>query len=362
MEAGMNIRQISERLLEQAWANNTRKQDSTVARKFADFCVLTKRVGRLKVAEPGTAAFEEQDRTLMDFIGFLASKGLDHSTCKTYLLSLGRQFLTATGVSQMTKHVRPMLCVAGLERIQGAKMKGARREKQALTAEIFSRGIRGIERVYKNENYARRMRAIVAIGISFMLRISEIIPGEGTGHYIRWGGVKWKEGKIRDKGNKKVEGITITIKSSKKSKVPVERTLAATGRETCVVRLLKEYMDGRIRVPGGEESLFAADYGMSEVSSNDVVKSIRAIASEAGEENADTDFSTKSMRIGGVTTLADKSDIEGHIIQKHGRWSSETWSKVYNRLTKETEARLAEHLSYTRPDAQATRGEARTRV
>ncbi len=98
------------------------------------------------------------------------------------------------------------------------------------------------------------------------------------------------------------------------------------------------------------------------MSSSDVMKSIRAIGSEAGQENAETDFSTKSMRIGGVTTLADKSDIEGHTIQKHGRWSSETWSKVYNRLKKEAEARLAQHLSYTRPDAQATRGEARTRV
>ncbi len=58
------------------------------------------------------------------------------------------------------------------------------------------------------------------------------------------------------KGIRKTNGLTITIKSRKKKKVPVERSLGATGRETCVARLLEEYMKGRVRVPAGQESLF----------------------------------------------------------------------------------------------------------
>ena len=60
------------------------------------------------------------------------------------------------------------------------------------------------------------MKAIIAIGINFMLRISEIVPGGNTKHYIRGDGVHW----IYDEGDKtsKPSGIRITIKSSKKCK------------------------------------------------------------------------------------------------------------------------------------------------
>ncbi len=112
-----------------------------------------------------------------------------------------------------------------------------------------------------------------------------------------------------------------------------------------MARLLEEYMKGRVRVPAGQESLFAHDIGMRAVTVTDVVRTIRAVAKKAGQLNVEDEFSTKSMRIGGVTTLIDKAEVAGHVIQKHGRWSTETWNKVYSRMTKKTEVMLAEHMS-----------------
>ncbi len=143
----------------------------------------------------------------------------------------------------------------------------------------------------------------------------------------------------------RTRGVTITIKSNKKSKALVERTLAATERETCVVKLLEEYMTNRRRTPEGHESLFTGDWHARNVTTDDVVRIIRAVARKAGCKNVEDEFSTKSLRIGEVTTLVDKSDIQGHIIHKNGRRSTETWSKIYSRITRATEMKLAEHMS-----------------
>ena len=120
------------------------------------------------------------------------------------------------------------MCIAGLERIQGRNMTHAKKEKQSLTAEMYRNGVTAVDEVWTTRADARRMRAIIAMGISFMMRISEIIDDGETEHFIRWDGVRWE--KIDGpKGIRITNGVTITIKSSKKKKAPVERSLGATG-------------------------------------------------------------------------------------------------------------------------------------
>ena len=46
---------------------------------------------------------------------------------------------------------------------------------------------------------------------------------------------------------------------------------------------LEEYMKGRVKVPAGQESLFAHDIGMRAVTATDVVRTIRAVAKKAGQ-------------------------------------------------------------------------------
>ena len=337
-----NCESLSElgcRLVESAWAENTRRQDRAVMRLFQEFARRTGRRAELYFANEGTEEFEEQDRMLVEFVAYMAKRGLEHSTCKAYLLSLGRQYLTSRGHIQVSKHVKPMLAVSGLERLQGAAASQPKKETRALTAELLRKGLTAINTVVENEKEQLRMKALICLGVALMLRISELIPSPGTSHYIRWGGVTFKEGE----GGKPQE-MRIVIPSSKRGKAPVAREIVATWSEICAVRAMHEYM--RVRASekmGQEENIFGAGSGLRRLSEKKIKAAIRAIATACGEEGIE-DFTSKSMRVGGVTTLTEQTEVADHTIQRQGRWSSEAWKKFYERPTKKTKQSLAKFL------------------
>ncbi len=64
-----------------------------------------------------------------------------------------------------------------------------------------------------------------------------------------------------------------------------------------------------------KQSLFVPDNGMGFVSKEDVVRKIKAIAHHAGCENTDTDFSTRSMRIGGDNVSRQEQGGRTHYIE-----------------------------------------------
>ena len=338
--AGESLSDLGERLVSGAWADNTKKQDNTVMRLFLEFARDAKRVPRIVFAAEGSTDFKRQDDMLVEFVAYMARKGLDHSTCKTYMLSLGRQFLASTGRIQISRHVRPMLAISGLERIQGEKATGVKKETRALSSELLRKGIHVMEKWTTSVGERRRMKAVVCLGVAFMMRISELIPSQGTKHFVRWSGITFT---MRSKGGR-AEEMTIRIPSSKKSKSPVERSIAATWSSICAVRATFEYMEGRrSEALSNENSLFCGGGGMRKLTRNQVVEIIKKITTESGEIHVD-DFTSKSMRVGGVTALTEQGDVAGHVIEKHGRWSSESWKTFYQRPTKKTKEGLAKYL------------------
>jgi integrase len=339
LATGRDLSDLGRTLIESAWAVNTAKQDKSVLRLFNTFALATKRAPRIVGAEVGTDRFREQDDMLVEFVAYMAARGLDHATCKAYILSLGRQFLTEEGYTQVSRHVRPMLAVSGLERIQGATAVAPKPETPALTRDALRQGIGALEGLYTGGRERLRMKAIICMGVAFMMRISELIPSQGTRHYIRWGGVAFLDGIEGKPGSMKV-----TFPSSKKKKAPEARAIAATWSETCAVRATYEYMQSRRKENiTSEMSLFCGGGGMTAAGVKEVRTAIRAVAGKSGIEGVDS-FTTKSMRVGGVTSLTEQSEVAGHVIEKHGRWSSETWKKTYQRATKKTGEGLAKFL------------------
>jgi hypothetical protein len=339
LATGESLKDMGRRLVENAWAMNTAKQDRIVMKLFSRFALATKRVPRIVGAEVGTERFRQQDDMLVEFVAFMASQGLNHTTCKTYLLSLGRQFLTEEGYTQVAKHVRPMLAVSGLERLQGARVTGPKGETPALTSGALRQGIDTLESMYKVDKERRRMRAILCIGVTFMMRISEIIPSQGTQHYVRWGGVRFEGGT-----DERPRSMVVTFPSSKKKKAPEAREISATWSKICAVRAVHEYKQGRKHERiSPETSLFCGGGGMAMVNAVEIKEAIKAVASKSGLEGVDM-FTTKSMRVGGVTSLIEQSEVAGHVIEKFGRWNSDTWKKIYQRATKKTGEGLAKYL------------------
>jgi hypothetical protein len=72
--------QIGNRLLQAAFAENTHKQDAIAARHLTEFGIRCRRKTCLQVWEVGTTEFNRQDTVLKEFVGYLASKGLGHTT------------------------------------------------------------------------------------------------------------------------------------------------------------------------------------------------------------------------------------------------------------------------------------------
>ena len=340
--AGRTLKEFCQEILGRAWSINTYKQDGTARRHFTDFCVRTRRRPVIVSAEEGSEEFRMQDEMLMEFVAFLGKRGLDYQTCRAYLLSVGRQFLTEVGHIQISRHIRPMLCVSGLERMQGEGRIQPKKETPAMTIEILRRGIEALKRMFGGVE-ATRMKAIICVGITFMLRISEIVESQGTRHQLRWNGVEFMQYDTKEVGARP-RAMRIMIRSSKRDKAPMWRRLGATWSVVCPVRAMYEYkqaIEGMKVEVMKDGNLFGRIGMLKEAKGEEVKRAIQGIAKVAGVEGRVEDFTTKSMRVGGVTTMTDKDDVKGHLVEKHGRWKSKTWNKVYSKQSQKTDRMIA---------------------
>ena len=216
-------------------------------------------------------------------------------------------------------------------------MEKPKKQPRALTMQILGKGISGIK---GSRLHMARMKAALLTGVAFMTRVCELIPRPGTTHFLRRKGVEFEYG---HRGSTKPTGMRVTIQSQKTNGEPVWRSIGATWTNTCCVRAMYEYLHMCGDKPGQNESVFGACEGLKALGYKDVMEGIRAAANSAGCADAD-EFSTKSMRRGGVTTMTEKGNVPGYIIGKHGRWSSLTWASIYEELNSRTAKMIAENM------------------
>jgi hypothetical protein len=337
METKQELGGAARMLLSQSMAKNTHRLDATAGAQLKSFCLLRKRAAIIRVLEPGTREFEEQDVLLCDFIGYLASKGLSYKTCRSYLEGIGRMTVMRHGVSQIGRHVRAWMCIDGLERIQG-KEKVDVEETSGLSMDLLGKGWNAIGRGM-SELGGCRMKAALTCGVAFMCRVSEITKTQGTDHFLLKRNVEFMYDDRKDRG--KVTGMRITVRSSKNSKRPERSEIAATEARTCAVRAMKAYLDWVGSMMEDKDAVFGRIGGLGMMTSKEVKEAIRRVAKEAGETGKIEDFNTRSMRIGGTNTLID-SGMKAYVIAKHGRWkNNNTFKKVYQRPTKMTAKKVA---------------------
>jgi hypothetical protein len=335
---GDRLDEAGDKLLQAAFAVNTRKQDSAARGHMSAFAVASGEDINMRVCTPGTAAFERQDRMLKKFVAYMASEGLSHQSCLAYIMSIGRQYLERAGWNPVKGHATPFLCISGLKRMQNERLTEPKKQARALTVDMLKSGMDAIQ----EEGLARlRMRAILCTGVAFMMRVCEVIPRPGTKHYLRRRGVKFEfEGK-----STRPTGMTITIQSQKTNGEPTWRSMGARWDETCCVRAMWHYLEackGRLKE---EDSVFGSSCGLRAVTYQDISRVIKQVATRAGAGDSVMQFTTKAMRRGGVSTLTQKGKVPGYVIGKHGRWSSDTWATIYQELTPSTAKMLARGLS-----------------
>ena len=170
-------------------------------------------------------------------------------------------------------------------------------------------------------------RALIDTGISFMLRISEVIRvPKSKRHHLRRNCVKFSYN-----GAGTPTEVTITILSSKTSKIKVDRTLTANGTSTCVVNLLHRYVNNRPDLEPTAQ-LFQYPPGRSLPTRESVSFLLQQLAYKASG-GKQLNIATHSMRRGGATTLCQRVKLPGYVIKNFGRWSNDEWEKVYQGLT-----------------------------
>jgi integrase len=314
-------------LLRESRAPNSHSLDLTVSRHFHTFCLLSKRSADLRQYPRGSAGYSRQEQTLNEFVAYLASLNLTASTCKTYLTSLGAQLTRDLGFNPIRSHNGYRLCIRGLRRIQARDTRISHREdlsKLPLTMDILRRGLRNV-----NQYFSPTLRTLLLTGVCFMLRVSELVPCDGTDHYLRRRDVSF--GPINPDTNLP-RYVRICIPSSKTEMTPAWRQLGANSSPTCVVQALYMYTRSHnSRLP--DTPLFAP------LSRADVTRAIKVIAVKAGIDP--TRLSAHSLRRGGATTLAQQGSIPGYLVQKHGRWSTDTWVHIYQAITNSNADALA---------------------
>ena len=317
-------------LLHEARAPNTHTVDRTVRQHFATYCLATHREPKLRHCLKGTPAFAVQESTLNEFVAYLDSRGLRAASCKTYLTSLGAQCTATLGYNPLRNHQGYRLCIKGLRRIQARTVRGgthADTSKLPLTIDVLRRGLRNAPGI------SVQMRALVTTGVCFMLRVSELIPCDGTSHFLRRRDVTF--GPI-DPRTRLPTYVRLCIPSSKTEMIPAWRHLAANQATTCVVAALSAYIGSRPDLRANAP-LFSSQAG-GPISRTDVTATLQTIATAAGVDPSR--ISAHSMRRGGATTLAQTGTIPGHMVQKHGRWATDTWLHIYQTLTDKSAAVL----------------------
>ena len=210
----------------------------------------------------------------------------------------------------------------------------------ALTVEVLRDGLTACEAGVTRAE-AVRLKAAICTGVAMMMRISELVPCGRTSHHLRMRGVRFE---MKDKETKPT-GMTIMITSSKRDMFPVWRSISANGRTTCAVAAMYEFLKNRKEKLGEDDAVFGGGDGLKALTAEKVASTIRRIAHTAGLSSGEVKrCTTKSMRIGGVTTLTNGGEVPGHVIQKHGRWKSDTWMTIYQKLGKRTDDKLAQGM------------------
>jgi hypothetical protein len=232
-------------------------------------------------------AIQNQISHLSQFIAFMSMDGLTSGTIQSYINGIKKSHLQSLRVDVIPEKAYLQLLIDGIKNIEDTAGITTKR-KFPFTWEMLMacQSFYNLDNINQLEEFT-----LIATGIGFLLRASELMDDKKTNHYLRREDVKFN---FSRKGY--LQSVTITVRSSKTSRVSVWRSLGYTGNRTGVAALLfKYYQATKLRQPHSPLFPSFTRHKLSTV--------IKSLAVRLGYHGDTSIFSSHLLRRGGATSL-----------------------------------------------------------
>jgi hypothetical protein len=276
------------------------------------------------------AARQVCGRTLARFAAYLALGGVQASTVKKYVGHVKTLHHERFGVAFLQDLIQVKRVFEGLEAREAGNSERESRRKAPFTWGMF---LKVLPVLLASESSAdAELVVVLAVGISFLLRASELLPDGVTSHYLRRKDVLF--GPLGSAGLP--DWVTLNLRSSKMHRCRKLRSLGLDRDAVGVVSLLWSYHARTGDYRFAERPLFPT------IKRSFLSVRLRQVASSLGMGEAHR-LASHSLRRGGATSLL-ASGVEAHVVQRFGRWASDMWVETYAELQFDKQLALASCL------------------
>ncbi len=328
------LKSAAETMWEAAYPGSTVKAHHSAIKKWMQYTNVT---GRTPWIHPtlsvGDPVYGFQVEKIAGFLAFCRSTDCKATTARHYLGPVGAMMEEKFGYNTLNDYWQIKRYLKGYEKLD-AKDGKAPDQKEPFTIDMLAAAMHILDMGNANDV---AIFAALTLGICFMLRASELVETDSN-HYLRN-----QDATFQYDATGRPCSLTLIVRSSKTNLYPVPRTLAVNGSPTCAVLALWRYLQlSRNSAPLApllqlRSGKFSRKYLAARIHT-------LAKVSNGGKP---LNTGSHSLRRGGATALCQQAHIQGYVIQNFGRWGTDTWIQIYQRLTKVSAVILAEALRPT---------------
>jgi hypothetical protein len=336
-DAGLTaLRDIAKRLRHRSRADNSHAADSTTWNNWSRLCLRYDFPLWVYPCTVGSPQWYDQSEQLECFVSCLfRTHKIAASSIASYMSNLGAIHLSKFNRNTLKDYHAYNADIKGIRRIQSEQGR-KKNTKDPFTMKMYKQARRHIR---FRSPYEVTLATAILMGITFLLRISELLPCKRSRHHLRWGNVSIN----RDAAGNPIS-VTITIPHSKMDFADVTRTMPlSSDQDICVVRAVDRYRQSfGASPPKDDDPFLQTPSGTPNLSRTTISKFIARLATSLGLK---ANIGSHSLRKGGATSLCSGGKIAGYLVQLHGRWSSDTWKKIYQTITSESSIEISHQFS-----------------
>jgi hypothetical protein len=229
------VRTTTALLRHESRAANSHAADKTTWNNWSRYCLRFDLPLWISPCTVGSPIWYDQSEQLENFVAVLfRSHDISADSIATYMSNLGAIHSQRFGRNTLKDYEAYNAGIKGVRRIQS--LQGRKRNvKDPFTIAMYKRATATAD---LTSVYDRTHDTATIMGLSFLLRVSELIPCKRSRHHLRWRDVS-----ISRNPDGSPTALTIRIPHSKMDFRMVTRTLPlSTDAATCAVRAADRYI------------------------------------------------------------------------------------------------------------------------